>query len=332
MKNYEIKWLLKSPLSTELESDTIFGHFCWSYRYLKGEEKLVEFLDKLKIKDISFIASNGFQDRILPMPKLPLDANARARIEDELKFSYEEKRKEIKAMNTIKLSDLKDYVNDFSLEKLISAHYKGKLNLLPDNNKMASIITHNTINRLTGTTSVDMENLFKEIVNFYPDNTTFYSWVKTEYFNLKEMQEVFTIMSQYGYGKNKNIGKGNFDIEVNEIEELIETTDNINAWVLLSNCVPDENDTINVMYNSKVKFGKLGGNAALKNSPFKHPIFMLTPGTVFFSKQQPHGTILEKVHPFDDKVIQNLCAYTIPITISQDLIEKINTREDKHEC
>ncbi|MDX9978278.1 MAG: hypothetical protein RBS16_09655 [Candidatus Cloacimonadales bacterium] len=326
MKNYEIKWTLNSPLSTELDSDTIFGHFCWSLRYLKGKDKLVDFLDKLKAREVSFVLSNGFQDKLLPMPKLPLDSDARNRLQQKHKFRYEDKRKEIKSMNSIPLSLLKDLYENISLERFIDEHYSGNIDLLTaqKKTKMATIITHNTINRLTGTTSADMENLYQEITQFYPLNTQFYSWLKTDYFDLNEVEEIFIAITNLGYGKNKNIGKGNFDIEVSESDELLPVTSKTNAWLLLSNCVPNEDDTTNVLYNSKVKFGKLGGNYALKESPFKHPIFMFTPGSLFISTKEPKGSILDNVHPFDKEVLQNLSAYSIPISVSQDIINSVN--------
>ena len=331
MKNYQIKWILKSALSTELESDTIFGHFCWNLLYKKGEDRLKLFLEQLIKREKHFVLSNAFQDKRLSMPKLPLSRDVIKRLEAVCGFSYDEKRKEIKKMKSINLDLLKQYSNDFSNEKLIHDHYKQQINLLPDSQSSGqlNIITHNTINRLTGTTSADMENLYQEHTRFYEENTEFYSWLKTDCFDLSDLQEIFSSMSHYGFGKNKHTGKGHFDIEVSECGELTDCKEDANAWLLLSNCVPSESDTTHVLYSSKVKFAKLGGYLALKESPFKHPVFMFTPGSVFFGNEAPQGTILQNVHPFQPEVVQNLCAYVIPLKLeSETLLRASSLQED----
>ena len=39
----KLKLKLKSGLLSELQSDTIFGHFAWRFKEEHGEEKLLEF-------------------------------------------------------------------------------------------------------------------------------------------------------------------------------------------------------------------------------------------------------------------------------------------------
>ena len=39
-----------SPFITSLQSDTIFGHFAWGYRYCFGENRLKELLYDFKEK------------------------------------------------------------------------------------------------------------------------------------------------------------------------------------------------------------------------------------------------------------------------------------------
>lgn len=37
-----------AAFSTELQSDTLFGAFCWSYKYRKGEKALEELLQDMR--------------------------------------------------------------------------------------------------------------------------------------------------------------------------------------------------------------------------------------------------------------------------------------------
>jgi len=58
-----------SPFITPLQSDTIFGHFAWGYRYCFGEKKLNELLKTFKQKPF-IVFSDGFIKGTLPKPFL----------------------------------------------------------------------------------------------------------------------------------------------------------------------------------------------------------------------------------------------------------------------
>lgn len=317
MKTYQIKWVLHSAISTELESDTIFGHFCWNYLYLKGEDALVLFLNRLKNNECTFTLSNGFVDQCVPIPKLPLSKANIKTIEQNCSFKYDEQRKELKKLKSLSLDLLKQYSKNFSLVNLYKDHYNHKIDLVIFNLMKTSkiAITHNSINRLTGTTSADMDNLYQENTQFYPKNAEFYSWLKTDCFELEELQNVFNQISFNGFGKDKHTGKGYFSIDVQLADSSLFQHESPNAWMLLSNSIPHEDDPQNVYYNSKVKFAKLGGFMALNESPFKYPLLVFTPGTIFLSNKAPIGSILDNIHPFKPNIVQNLSAFVMPLHI-----------------
>ncbi len=318
MKTYQLKWTLKSALSTEPESDTIFGHFCWTYLYLKGEKALTDFLHSIKIKEKAMEMSHAFLDQNIPVPKLPLSLDQIKQIEKGTDFIYERDRKGFKKLKNFSIDHYHTYRHNFSLIDLYRDHYSHKTDLERYNQSQAQkhTITHNTINRISGTTGND-GSLYQEISHYYPEKSVFYSWIKTDCFELVELQEIFNQIALAGFGKNKHTGKGHFSIEIEDANPSLFNLPDANAWLLLSNCVPSANDSTQVFYNSKVKFPKLGGFKALTDSPFKYPVFMFTPGTVFIGKQAPTGSILENIHPFQPEVVQNLCAFTLPLRLNE---------------
>lgn len=89
------------------------------------------------------------------------------------------------------------------------------------------------------------------------------------------------------------------------------------AWMLISNMAPAPEDSTDCHYSSLAKFPRMGGGYAQTGTPFKNPIFVMTPGSVFRGKK-PIGTLLKGVHPELSDVVQNLYAYSIPIRIGEE--------------
>jgi CRISPR-associated protein Csm4 len=81
--------------------------------------------------------------------------------------------------------------------------------------------------------------------------------------------------------------------------------------------VPSSTDSTIASYNSKTKFGKVGGDYATSKTPFKYPIYIIEPGAVFFAEgkdKKPVGSLLSNIHPTEN-IVQNLYSYSIPIMI-----------------
>ena len=316
MLNLKINWKLKSALSTSLESDTIFGHFCWALKYLKGEEKLIDFLDKILEGKTCFKLSNGFKKGYIPFSQVIPHSKA---FSERLDLFFPLK-KQIKKIDLISIKKWNETCNNFNPEIILEKDLENKEVLHSSKSDMLKHrIIHNYINRLSGTTSKDGANLFAEETSFYSSDYEFNSWIKTDYFNLKELKEIFYQISINGFGKDKNFGRGTFEISLEESNDFTEVND-CNAWLLISNCVPCKDDSTNVMAEAKVKYPKIGGDFALKESPFKYPVYIFTPGTIFIGTKQPQGMILKNIHPFNDEIIQNLSAYCLPVKLNEELL------------
>ena len=86
MASYKITWKPLSGFSTQLDSDTIFGHFCWALNYLyeDNQKKLKELLMELE-KRPALILSSAFPSGKLPKPVYLLSQNIIAKIWQKLK-------------------------------------------------------------------------------------------------------------------------------------------------------------------------------------------------------------------------------------------------------
>jgi len=71
MKTYRVRLGLDSASLSAWQSDTIFGHLCWTVRYEEGEEALGEFLAPFLAGEPPLVLSNGFPGDLLPRPVLP---------------------------------------------------------------------------------------------------------------------------------------------------------------------------------------------------------------------------------------------------------------------
>lgn len=334
MATWKISWRPLSSLSTPLQSDTIFGHFCWAVNYLweeKDKNKLTDFLIALKEAPY-LVLSSAFPEGSLPKPVIPVTDE----LLDELRQTLKRELKEITDLEISKvLKDLKkdkwirrkelqegnfvyNVKNDLKSLSLIKGKEILKNRDIRKSNPKSEeeiIEFHNMIDRITGTTTGRGE-LFASPTVFYKD-ICFESWLDTDYFSESEIKGIFHFIEQNGFGKDKNTGKGKFEITVEEFHW--DKCPQNNAYLNLSNMVPAENDPILSYYNCFTKFGKLGGSFALWESPFKYPIFIIKPGAVFM-KERPIGSLLTDVHPVSktEGIVQNLYSFNIPIKISEE--------------
>lgn len=330
MATYKVTWKPISPLSTPLQSDTIFGHLCWAVIYRWGEDRLSEFINALK-QSPCLVLSSAFPAGTLPKPTVPVKYSVIREIISKIRSMNEYKsldalrayslEKKLKKTTWISQSlasgeylyDIRKELTALALDeanKLVRSDGKPKIK-----QEIEQIDFHNMIDRSSGTTAGSGE-LFASPTSYYQD-LSFESWLDTDFFSGDELQVLIGYIGDHGFGKDKNTGKGRFDISFEE-SPWPPCSEN-NAFLLLSNMVPCETDSTLVSYKSKAKFPKVGGNYALTKTPYKYPLYIMEPGSVFFAgteNQAPRGCLLQNVHP-DPNIVQNLYAYSIPIMIKE---------------
>jgi hypothetical protein len=172
-------------------------------------------------------------------------------------------------------------------------------------------IAHNTINRLTGAVLQPEENgqsglFFTEEYHVDTAKPPVMDIYVLSGYPQERIVELFGWAFEAGYGKYATRGKGR--IETAGIEPArLPHADKPNAVMLLSSCLPAQNDPTEGYWQLFTRFGKLGGHFANgsmselgeeENLPFKYPVTMLAAGAVLKTGNPApfYGRVASDVH------------------------------------
>lgn len=310
---YKLTWIPLSPFQTALHSDTIFGHLCWAIKYIYGKDKLDTFLVGMEKPVLTL--SSAFPAGMYPAPKTNNWIETSNNKPDLTLAEQIERRRAAKIARKISFISFQELSN-LLCNKDSGIDYAGKVNSA--NEIKVELAMHNSVNRISSTTKKGTGSLFAQPISYTPKGTVFESYLTTDYFSLEELTEIFSSIELSGFGKNKHTGQGRFKIEI--CEGSLPTCETPNAWLLLSNMVPATDDPINGYYECFMKFGKLGGSfAAGRQNPFKKPLLMLKPGSVFLGNKAPKGCLVRDIHPDYADICQYAYAYSVGIEIKGEL-------------
>lgn len=274
MQSLKLTIQFRGPLASALQSDTIFGQFCWFYRYIYGPDKLEEKLNQ----EVPFVVfSDGFLENHISMPILKPDSienvGESKNIED-----YLEKYKNIKKfkkMNFVKADILKDQ----QLLRLTDIMQSIDFDKKADKKMVSHIILRNSIDRLTNTTLTD-GGLYQTEETFFNRNAKIDIYVKYNEQAIDKdcIEKVFDFIGQSGFGKDKSIGKGRFKIVSSEKNPDLLKEKQTKTFISLSSGVVC--DDCEVLFGKTfVKFGKHGGYDM--QNPFKKPVILFKAGSTF---------------------------------------------------
>lgn len=284
METIKIVLRLKTPLVTPLQSDTIFGHFAWGVFYKYGEERLKELLQDFETKPF-IVFSDGFDEGKLPKPYLSpylippnfMDLNKMYKktnfIPQDWIFESIDNLTDKAIFEKFKEEKLKECLEN-PCEKCEEKQIKVK--------SQEKVLTlKNSIDRRFNRTS---KGLYAITETFHKENfeKVIYAKYEKEKISLQEIKDIFEFIGIRGFGKDKNSGKGKFEVEIQENfkeENCFEPKENRFFYLNLSTMFRDEK--LQLSYGKKItKFPKAGGNLASHN-PFKNPVIMFQPGTTF---------------------------------------------------
>lgn len=328
MPNFKISMLLKSSIRSKFQSDTIFGHVCWAFRYLYGEDKLEKWLKDYA--ESPTLISNASPKGFAPKPVLaPLSYQTRCELSagneenSELgKMGSDKKHKKIHFVREEWLWECQSYLTSKTLYLHLNELIKEKEAFKVE----STLVTHNRFNRNTG--RADEGGLYDTEEDFYilneKENLEFWFYLKSETLSLKKVEEIMNYISLTGFGADKSVGKGN--IEITKIEEVdIEVPDKVNAFISFSNFIPAGSAEINGYYKTITKFGKLGGDFSTGGNPFKKPIIMLEAGALImaddFSEYKFYGRLQPDIHSSPELNIVHY-GYAFPFPVYYEEVKK----------
>lgn len=297
--------------SSPLQSDTFFGAFCWSYRYLYGTEALESFLEDMMIEP-QVIFSNAFPVGTLPLPAgafdeeliLPGDAPR-----EERQKSYQ-KGKQLKNARFIP-------VEQFT--KIAAGHTAGFSAHLKDNGLTNTLQIHNMVDRSSGTVeNKDGAGNLYTAEAFYASCGDFdlYCYIDEGYFTEKELKHILETMLLLGIGGKKSTGKGAFRlIDFSPVD--FPKPPKANGFMALSDFMPTTEDPVLGRYHVFAKYPKVDREFSATEYPFKKPILLIEAGSVFLdATPKPfYGRCVDHISPLYDKIMINACTIPLPMTL-----------------
>jgi len=337
VKTCKMKLQVCSALQTPLQPDTLFGHLCWSLRYTDGEAALEDFLESYARQSPPLILSDIFPDGFWPMPLLPnpskrqqdvLLEKIRNMSDAQLKENLptcpidRETDPQFKLFTALKWLQKLRFLPEATLPKLVENMDKfyilesflengcGEAKLLK-----RTTVAHNWIDRLTGRTPEEGGLHFSDEWAPDPADPPVYQLlVMSETWSADEIQRRFSDALAGGYGKSKSRGKGHIRVVAVEPWDLPHA-DNPDAVMLLGACCPGQTDPTGGFWQITTKYGKLGGDWALGENPFKKPLTMLKAGSLLKTGAAPRycGRLVKDVSDTYPQVVQYAIAPALAV-------------------
>jgi len=276
-----------------------------------GETKLQEWLARYQSGDPPLVLSDGLPGRLLPRP-VPVFDRSRPKISKEEGLGEAEQRKPLKKIawlteqefETVRLGQnfTRTTEGDEAREAL----------------KVKRVNFKNQISRLTGTTGE--EGQLYPFVEYLWETVTIYLRVADD--EVETVRQLFETMQALGYGKRKTIGYGEIESLDWHVFNGFEPIDGANAFVSLSHFVPARTDPHEGQWKVNVKYGKLGGEWAATDNPFKKPLIMLEPGSWFHTDTPKdwYGRLVSGISLARPEVVQYGLAFAVPMKVSEEKI------------
>lgn len=261
-----------SAFGTPLAGDTLFGQLCWALRLRHGETRLGELLADYTAGSPFAVISDAFPAGLLPRPAVPEALLGRNL--DPRQRKTEKRRTWLPA----------DKAGEPLLEWLaLATAQEDKVR------STTTVVTQNTINRLTGTTS---ENAFaprqvEQIVHPAGGALELYLVLDEARLSLGELRQALEDIGATGYGRDASTGLGKFAVRALQAHVWPGAGRTRHA-LTLAPCapVPEALNARECFYQPLTRFGRHGGMAAMGSlsGPFKRPILFMKTGALISFK------------------------------------------------
>lgn len=300
---YRLKLRLLSGNITPWHSDTLFSAFCWAFAYLQGDKILAEFLAEYQQGRAQVIFSNGFPGDLLPKPVFGLA------------FMQQKLQRKAEKLEAIRVGKRRKKAAYLSMEEF-RKYQHGKLADIEVKEEpiIKYEVYHNQIDRELETTG-GTGSLYSQ-TEWLVRSGEMSVYLKISSGFEEEVRQVFEILGRIGLGKKRSSGRGCFEVSEFRPYPELATVSNANAFVLLSNYVPAQGDPVEGYYKTIVKYGKT--EADFVSNPFKKPILMLTPGSVFRvnGEVKPfYGRMLNSL-TVDSRILHYGLGFSVPIRLN----------------
>lgn len=307
----------EGPLASPLQSDTLFGAFCWSWLRCFGRESLeTELIAPSLSGEPPVIFSNGFPHGALPLPMGCYDkANRFENLTDkaERRAAYQ-RNKKLKGAR---------FVERTGFDRIRAGNWSDFTECLVTEGGEEETTLHNMVSRNSGTVeNLDgMGNLFGSVRRFFGPDQRFDCYVLT---SLKQdrLTAVLELMLFLGIGADKSSGCGLFRLEsIAEEGGLLVPPEGANGFVALSNFLPAHRDPVDGVWQILPKYPKLDREFAESETPFKKPLLFLKAGALFRTEAPGpwYGRCVTGVAAVTAPVTVNGCTIAVPVRIPEEV-------------
>lgn len=317
MTLYRATIVPEGPLSSPLQSDTLFGAFCWSWLRCFGQQSLEDELIRPSLAGKPpAIFSNGFPSGGLPLPMGCYDMKNQFELltgKQERRAAYQQNKK-LKGARFISRS---------AFERIRTGDWRGFTGELMEEGGREDTTIHNMVSRDSGTVeNLDgAGNLFGSDRRFFDPSQRFDCYILTD-LEQARLYHVLGLMFSLGIGADKSIGCGIFRLEaLTEDKELLVMPSNANGFTALSNFVPAHTDPTDGFYQTLSKYPKLDREFAMSETPFKKPMLFLKAGAMFRadSPKKWYGRCITGVAVTDKPITVNGCTIAVPVCIPEEI-------------
>lgn len=327
LKRYRLRPV--SSVGTPLRSDTLAGQLLCLYAEQHGQEKMNALAEQLRSGEVPFVLSDAFPEGCLPCPVLPAIprqtfealSQQHPAFKDGGLFEAMRQFKRFKAVRFLTLEQWQRHREVLSLKNLLLDFLGGDAQGQPSGPQAKTVAElHNIIDRHTERT-LETGGMFTSETTWYGSQTgnassalDLYVWAEDTAWH-EEVNRLLLRMGQLGFGRDASTGKGHFHLgDPEEAGGLLECPE-ANAAMTLSTCATTRPQEVTGWYNLRPKFGKVW-NGFGEMRPFKKPMLMFDPGSVFtrFPEGYGHG-ILSGVHRTNPNILQHAAALRLPVCV-----------------
>jgi len=326
MKFLRYKLIPRSPLGSALQSDTLAGHLLCFIREKDGEDALKAVISDFLEGNPPFILSSAFPNGKLPFPVLPPPPRSdfRAFVEENANvfasggyskttlFQALQKFKTFRKQPYLSLDEWKVKKQGFNLSEVFLEYVENKREAVEEKNESKKVETpHNVIDRRANRV-LDEGGLFFMEETFFAEGFAFDLYVKVRPDFEERFQDLMAYMGESGFGRDRGIGKGVFEIEEDKEFNPSDIEHPQGNYLLnLSVFSTSEMEKWNGYYNLMTKYGRVW-NGFGESNPFKKPFLAFREGSVFKKREIDYAScVLKKIHS-NREIIQCTLPLMIP--------------------
>ena len=274
MKRFRAIIQPQTAFITPLYGDTLFGQCCWALRHQHGETALQQWLDGYTSGKPFMVVSSAFIDGYISRPTMPLSLMGFDTTSND--------RKAVKGKVHLPLDVLQQPMSSWNTQAISNVELENKIGI--ENIKLEQDRTHNSINRMTGTTGSEggFAPYDRQLTWYHPSlKLAIYVVLDETRISSEQVRQALLAVGQQGFGKEASSGLGKFD--VTEFSEwTAPVAQNATAWYTLAPCAPQglEWQADHCYYQSFVRFGRHGDVAVHTGKPFKNPALLAQAGAI----------------------------------------------------